>query len=262
MKNEQIDGGRPFDFGQTAEDYAGYRDVYPQSMFDKLPNFGVGLPGQRILDVGTGTGVLPRKLAGTGAHFTGVDVSPAQIEQAKRLSAGMYITYAVAPAEQTGLPQHSFEVVTACQCLPYFDENAFAEELVRLLVPEGKFCAVSMMWLPFEGTVAAQMEELVLRYNPAWTGGGYPGMRYRYPAWAQKQFELETLHCYEEDIVFTKEAWRGRVRSCRGVGASLPPDEVQRFDAEYAEMLAALPEEELAIQHQIIIEVYRRKAGT
>lgn len=46
---------------------------------------GVGLPGQNILDLGTGTGVLPRNMARFEADWVGTDSSPAQIAQAKQL---------------------------------------------------------------------------------------------------------------------------------------------------------------------------------
>ena len=35
---------------------------------------------------------------------------------------------------------------------------------------------------------------------------------------------------YDEPIPFSRESWRGRIRACRGVGASPPEAEVLRFD--------------------------------
>lgn len=58
-----IDGGKPFDWGRTSDDYATYRPGPPDSLFRRLAEFGVGRPGQRILDLATGTGVMPRGLA-------------------------------------------------------------------------------------------------------------------------------------------------------------------------------------------------------
>jgi len=40
-------------------------------------------PGERILDVGCGTGRLTSQLAATGAQVTGLDISPAMLEQAR-----------------------------------------------------------------------------------------------------------------------------------------------------------------------------------
>jgi len=45
-------------------------------------------PGERVLDVACGQGVLCRALAETGAHVTGVDVAPALIAAAERRNPG------------------------------------------------------------------------------------------------------------------------------------------------------------------------------
>ena len=57
MKLDKIDSGNGFDFGRTSADYARFRDIYPQSMYDKLIYFGIGKIGQKILDLGSGTAV-------------------------------------------------------------------------------------------------------------------------------------------------------------------------------------------------------------
>jgi hypothetical protein len=44
------------DFGRTASDYGRHRAGFPDSMFERLTRYGVGLRGQRVVDVGTGTG--------------------------------------------------------------------------------------------------------------------------------------------------------------------------------------------------------------
>ena len=51
------------DFGKTASDYGRYRAGFPAELYDRLQSFGVGLEGQRLLDLGTGTGYLVRGFA-------------------------------------------------------------------------------------------------------------------------------------------------------------------------------------------------------
>ena len=86
MQDQKIDGGKPFDWGLTSADYAKYRDIYPDVLYQTLYEMGIGGPGQRILDIGTGTGVLPRRMARYGACFTGLDLSKKQILQARALT--------------------------------------------------------------------------------------------------------------------------------------------------------------------------------
>lgn len=80
---------------------------------------GVGLVGQQVLDIGTGTGVLPRNLYKYGAHWLGVDPSPQQIAEARRLSDGLDIDYQVCAAEAVEAPDGSFDAITVCQCYWY-----------------------------------------------------------------------------------------------------------------------------------------------
>ena len=80
-----IDGGRAFDFGRTSADYARFRDIYPAELYNTLAGHGIGISGQNVLDLGTGTAVLPRNMQGFGAKWTGLDISAEQLAQAKRL---------------------------------------------------------------------------------------------------------------------------------------------------------------------------------
>ena len=104
ITDQRIDGGKPFDWGRTSADYAKYRDIYPEEFYQRIVALGLCTQGQDVLDVGTGTGVLPRNMYTYGAKWTATDISPEQIAQAKRLSqeAGMNISYYAAPAEKLG----------------------------------------------------------------------------------------------------------------------------------------------------------------
>ena len=53
---QNIDEGKPFDWGKTSEDYAKYRDIYPQDFYDYILDLGYCKSGQKVLDIGTGTG--------------------------------------------------------------------------------------------------------------------------------------------------------------------------------------------------------------
>ncbi len=113
---QDIDKGKAFDWGKTSKDYAKYRDIYPQEFYDYVLNMGLCKDGQNVLDIGTGTGVLPRNMYRYGAKWTGTDIAENQIEQAKELAkdAGMDIDFFTSKAEDVSFLDNTFDVITAC----------------------------------------------------------------------------------------------------------------------------------------------------
>jgi SAM-dependent methyltransferase len=247
------DHGRPFDWGHTSGDYARYRPGYPPSFYQRITALGIGLSGQRVLDLGTGTGNVARALARLGCTVTGVDISTEQIAEARRLAAeeGLQAEFLVRPAEETALPDHSFNVVTAAQSFHYFDRNRAVAEVKRLLAYGGRFVTSHIGWLPREDVVAKRTEELVLKHNPDWSSGDLSGETPPVIPGFEKDFRVTAFFVYQEAIPFTHEGWRGRIRACRGIGASLTPEQVQAFDREHAELLARTVPEQFSVLHWI-----------
>lgn len=260
ITDERIDGGRAFDWGRTSADYAKFRDIYPREFYDKIINRGLCVSGQRVLDVGTGTGVLPRNLYRYGARWTGTDISENQIAQAKALSGGMDIDFYARPTEEIDFPDQSFDVITACQCFWYFDHQRVMPEFYRMLKPEGRVLALYMAWLPFEDKIAQASEKLVLKYNPAWSGAGETVHPILIPDCYQERFELVYHEEYPLKVHFTRESWHGRMRACRGVGASLAEGEILSWEQEHLKLLSEIAPAEFDILHYgAIAELKARK---
>ena len=261
MHNAAIDHGKAFDWGKTSKSYAKYRDIYPEEFYERVYAAGIGLPGQEILDLGTGTGVLPRHMARYGAHFTGVDLSENQIAEARRLTAkaGLSVDYRACPAEEIDFPDGSFDAVTACQCFWYFDKAVLLPRIARMLKPGGRLCVLTMNWLPEEDPLAKASEELVLRYNPDWTGAGYRREAAVLPEWGREWFEAERAEAFDLRVPFTRESWNGRMRACRGVEASLPPEQVAAFEKEHLALLEKTAPEQFSVLHQATMLVLRKK---
>lgn len=252
------DQGRPIDWGKTSSDYAVYRPGYPASFFRKLAALGVGIPGQRILDLGTGTGVLARVFAAQGCRVIGADIAANQIAEAQRLAAeqGAPVEFRVAPAENTGLPASSFDIITAAQSWLYFDKNRAIPEVLRLLAPEGCLTTCHFCWLPRRDEIARRTEELVLTFNPKWSAGNWSGDIPPQPEWSREKFRVRAMFFYDEPIPFTRAAWRGRIRACRGVGATLSAAEVDRFDAEHAALLEQTVGEKFTVLHRVDCHIF------
>lgn len=256
-----IDPGRSIDWGKTSDDYSKHRPGPPESFYERLKAHGIGLPGQRLLDLGTGTGLLARRFAQQGAIVAGVDISEGQIEAARALATrqGLSIDFRVSPAEHTPFDDRSFDVITANQCWLYFDKPKAIAEVKRLLGPGGLLVTSHFSWLPRRDEIARRSEELVLKYNPQWTAANWSGEIPAFPLWAQNDFALKGMFYYDEPIPFTHESWRGRIRACRGTGAALAPDEIARFDAEHADLLAKTAPATFDVLHRLDAHIFELK---
>lgn len=198
-------------------------------------------------------------MADTGAEFVSSDISKKQIEVGKVIIKEKNIkniSFKVCSAEKIDFNDNTFDAVTAVQCFHYFDSFKAANEICRVLKPNGMFCKIFMDRLPYEDEIVNEMEKTVLKYNPDWNGGGFKKFEYSYPEWARENFIIDTIKSYNECLIFNKEDWLGRVLTCRGVGASLSDDKITQFEKEYRNLLLKY-DDELYIKHQIHIEIYR-----
>lgn len=86
ISDNRIDKGKLFDWGMTSKDYSKYRDIYPEIFYQKILEKNLCIAGQSVLDLGTGTGVIPRNMYKYGAKWTGTDIAENQIVEARRMS--------------------------------------------------------------------------------------------------------------------------------------------------------------------------------
>lgn len=263
IRDNRIDAGKAFDWGRTSEEYAKFRDIYPEIFYQKIVDRGLCTAGQNVLDLGTGTGVLPRNMYQYGAKWTGTDISKEQIAQAQKLTeqSGMDITYYVTAAEEINFPKETFDVITACQCFWYFDHGKVMPVLSDILKKDGKLLILYMAWLPFEDKIAGASEALVLKYSPNWSGAretrkpiGIPDVVYDY-------FEMVTHEEYNVMVPFTKETWHGRMKACRGVGASLNAEELASWEKEHMALLDQIAPDNFEILHYAALAELRKTDG-
>ena len=49
IQDRRIDAGKGFDWGRTSQDYAKYRDIYPEEFYQKIIEHGLCTKGQQVL---------------------------------------------------------------------------------------------------------------------------------------------------------------------------------------------------------------------
>ena len=257
--DKNLDGGKAFDWGKTSVDYARYRDIYPEEFYEKIRQRNLCIRGQRVLDLGTGTGVIPRNMYQDGAKWIGTDISKEQIEQAMRLSKGMDIEYVACSAEDLEFMDGSFDVITACQCFWYFNHETIMPKLERFLKKDGCILVLYMAWLPFEDKIAGESEKLVLKYSPNWSGAFETMHPIEISKCYEEKFELVYHEEYKLNVRFTRESWNGRMKACRGVGASLTPEEIEKWEKEHIKLLEEIAPEQFDILHYAAIAELKKK---
>lgn len=99
-------------------------------------------PGERVLDVACGTGIvarLAREEVGAGGSVAGLDPNPGMLAVAREAAAGTGIEWHQASAESMPLADASFDVVLSQMGLQFVPDRAAAvDEVARVLAPGGR----------------------------------------------------------------------------------------------------------------------------
>lgn len=62
------------------------------------------------------------------------------------------------------------------------------------------------------------------------------------------------------DVPFTRESWNGRIKTCRGIGASLPPEEIAVWEAEHLQLLERIAPELFSVRHYAALAELTKKS--
>ena len=121
-------------------------------------------PGERVLDVGSGTGNVALLAAGRGAHVTAVDPSERLLGVALRAAReqGLDVTGALGEVAALPVPEATFDCLLSNFGVIFApDAGAAAAEIARVLAPGGR--AGFSAWLPggAVGACAATAQDLV-----------------------------------------------------------------------------------------------------
>jgi len=212
-------------FATVAREYATFRPGYPPDLFAWLAR--VSPSRKAVWDCGCGSGQASVALA---EHFSVVhatDVAPEQIAAAKPHPR---VRYSVAPAEHSGLPVHSMDLITVAQALHWFDVTAFYAEVVRVARP-GALLAV---WnYPRPQFADAELERRFLAFYSDVVGPYWPPerrhieSRYRtlpfpFEEIAAPEFALD-LSWNLEQVAGYVSSWSATARYRKTLGADPVP---------------------------------------
>jgi ubiquinone/menaquinone biosynthesis C-methylase UbiE len=212
------------DFGQVAKSYATAREDIPVSLMDSLYVRGIFLDGKKVADIGCGTGALTRKIAMRKADVTGVDPSKELLQHAVALNRlkNYNIPYLQGTAENTGLDDSQFDMITVMRAWHWFDRVKAIAEMKRILKAKGTLIVIDSGFLA--GTpVVEKTFEVLSRYvngglKPAGTKAHSQQRINGFPIewfdeWQKNGFELRDFYKLNYSVPFTKETWKERMES-------------------------------------------------
>ncbi len=131
-------------FTGKAEQYARHRSRYPDTYLEYLLETTGLKAGDAVADIGSGTGILSRQLLALGLRVWAVEPN-ADMRALAEAQLGDLAGFrsVAATAENTTLPDHSVNLVTAAQAFHWFDRPRFRQECSRILRPGAP---VSLVW--------------------------------------------------------------------------------------------------------------------
>jgi ubiquinone/menaquinone biosynthesis C-methylase UbiE len=210
-----------------------------QAVIQKLCETVAAKPGERLLEVGSGSGILCRMLAPQlqpGGWMMGVDISPEMTAEARKytLSEGISsgITFETGKAEALPYPDASFDGAIAARLLLHVtDPDAVLREMKRVVKPGGR--VVVMDWDFDTVTVDHPDQELSRRLlhwrNDHHGGNNWSGRQ----LWRRMQTAgLQNLSVHpwvtvthRETDGLTQSLWRAAQVACEGGAISLVEQE-------------------------------------
>jgi len=198
-------------------------------------------PGERLLEIGSGSGVLSRLLAPSlqpGGSIAGVDISPEMTVEAKRLAlmegSGSGIAFLNGAAESLPYQQASFEAAIAARMLLHVsDPEAIIFEMKRVVKPGGRL--VVMDWDFDTVTIDHPNRELtrrLLHWRCDHHGGNNWSGRQLWRLMKSANLQDCTIHpqmsiVHDEADGLTQSLWRAA--QVAGTAGAISPSEQQAW---------------------------------
>ncbi|KMO42648.1 SAM-dependent methyltransferase [Methylobacterium variabile] len=156
-------------FSTNNAGYAAHRPTYPPALVEYLAD---SAPDRALaLDAGCGTGQLSTLLAERFAQVVATDASAQQIAAA---TPHARVTYRTAPAERSGLPEASTDLVTVAQAAHWLDLDPFYAEVRRIARPRAVVALITYGVLHVEDAAA---DEVAQRFYSEVIGPYWPPER-------------------------------------------------------------------------------------
>lgn len=126
-------------FDDVAAEYDRRRPAYPDELIDLACQVaGIGGGGDRVLEIGCGSGQLTRGLLARGLHVTAVEPGTSLIALARQnLEGAGEVEFVNAQFEDALLPRGQFQAVFSASAFHWIDPKVSWQKVADVLVPDG-----------------------------------------------------------------------------------------------------------------------------
>src|ERR1700758_4320945 len=130
-------------FDEIAAEYDRYRPAYPDELVDQACRVAGIRSGDRVLEVGCGSGQLTRGLVARGLRVTAVEPGQSLIALARQnLEGATGVEYVNAQFEDASLPRDQFQAVFSASAFHWIAPEVSWQKAADVLVPGGTLALV------------------------------------------------------------------------------------------------------------------------
>ena len=223
------------DYTGLAADYARYRPGYAPRVATAIVSL-LARPVAEIdaADVGAGTGIWTRILAGRGLRsIVAIEPNDEMRNKGEEMSRGIPITWRKGSAEATGLPDSSADLVSMASSFHWADFDKACDEFHRVLRPGGVFAALWNPRLIEANPLLMEIESEITRLKPDFRRAfsGRVGLTERLTEMLGSKDGFDDVLYLEGRHVArqTPEQYLGVWRSVNDIQVQLGPDLFKQF---------------------------------
>lgn len=191
-----------------SEDYSSFRPSYPDAAISWLRE---RCSGERVVDIGAGTGIFTKALLRFFKDVTAVEPNDDMLSKFSEILP--HIPIINGTGEATGLSDNSVDLITVAQAFHWLDEDKFKSEATRILSKGGK---VAIIWnTSLENEFTKARDNICKKHCPRFRTG-YAGKRS--PAEGDTflrfhYFRKVEVAAFSNPFTMSKEVFEGNMRS-------------------------------------------------
>jgi SAM-dependent methyltransferase len=166
-------------FDQVAEEYDRHRPTYPEALLDHACEVAALGVGDRVLEIGCGTGQLTRALLARGLRVSAIEPGHRLISLARQnLEDSGDVELVNARLEDAPLPREGFRAVFSASAMHWIDPDVGWQKAAEALAPGGTLVLIQYFGLEEPRSAADQRALLstIARIAPD-LAAGWPSYR-------------------------------------------------------------------------------------